>query len=128
MTSEELVSYWKKSAEDALDTAQELYKPGKYHHCLFFLHLALEKILKAAYVKKHHETPPPIHDLVRLTDHTSISADQKRVQELIEISSFNISARYDDYKQQFYRKATAEYAKKWLEIGETIFRETENSL
>lgn len=128
MTSDELIQYWKKNAEDALDTAQTLNKPGKYHHSLFFLHLAIEKILKAAYVKQHHETPPPIHDLVRLADDIDVPIDRERTKELTEISSFNISARYDDYKQQFYKKATAEYAQQWLEIGKKIFTETEHLL
>jgi HEPN domain-containing protein len=125
MTSEELIQYWKKSAIDALDTAKTLNKPGKYHHSLFFLHLAIEKIIKATYVKLRNETPSPIHDLVRLTEATGLTMDQKRAKELSEISSFNISARYDDYKQQFYKKATSEYARKWLEIGEKIFKEME---
>lgn len=128
MTSEELIQYWKTSAADAFDTAKEINKPGKYHHSLFFLHLAIEKIIKAAYVKLRNETPPPIHDLVRLTEATGLAMDQKRAKELSEISSFNISARYDDYKQQFYKKATLEYAQNWLEIGEKIFKEMESML
>lgn len=128
MTSEELIQYWKISAADALDTAKELNKPGKYHHSLFFLHLADEKIIKAAYVKLRNETPPPIHDLIRLTEAIGLTMDKKRAKELSEISSFNISARYDDYKQQFYKKATSEYSQKWLKIGEKIFREMEDLL
>ncbi|MBI2309972.1 HEPN domain-containing protein [Candidatus Collierbacteria bacterium] len=128
MTDEELIQYWKKSAEDALSTAQELNKPGKYHHSLFFLHLAIEKILKAAYVKKRGETPPPIHDLVRLAEGAGLPMVQDYTKKLVEISSFNISARYDDYKQQFYKKANAEYAQKWLDIGKNILEEVERSL
>lgn len=128
MTAEELIQYWERSAEDALDTAHELNKPGKYHHSLFFLHLALEKILKALFVKKHNETPPPIHDLVRLAEESGLSLDNLRTKELSEISSFNISGRYDDYKQQFYHKATQEYTKKWLSIGTTIFEEAKHLL
>lgn len=128
MTSKELIQYWKKSAADALDTAKELNKPGKYHHSLFFLHLAVEKITKAVFVKKRSETPPPIHDLIRLTEFCGLTMDQQRIKELSEISLFNISARYDDYKQQFYKKATSEYSQEWLKIGEKIFREMESLL
>lgn len=128
MTSEELIQHWKTSAADALDTAKDLNKPGKYHHSLFFLHLAVEKIIKAVFVKKCGETPPPIHDLIRLTESCGLTMDRQRSKELSEIASFNISARYDDYKQQFYKKATSEYSQKWLKIGEKIFREMENLL
>ena len=95
MTNEGLIQFWKESAEDALNTAQELNKPGNYHHSLFFLHLAIEKILKAVYVKKRGETPPPIHDLVRLVEDAGLPMDEERTKELVEISSFNISARYE---------------------------------
>jgi len=30
------------------------------------------------------------------------------------ISTFNINARYDDYKLAFYKKCDLEYTKKWI--------------
>lgn len=41
------VDYWKASSKDDLDTADQLFTSKKYHHSLFFVHLSLEKILKA---------------------------------------------------------------------------------
>lgn len=125
MTSNELIIYWHNSAKDALDTAETLFTPGKYHHCLFFLHLAIEKILKAVYVKNKNSTPLPIHDLVRIAEASGAPVSENRKMELTEISSFNISARYDDYKNQFYKKATTEYTNKWMKIGKTIYQEME---
>ncbi len=34
---------------------------------------------------------------------------------LDEITSFNLNARYDDYKREFYNLCTYDYAKKWIE-------------
>ncbi|MFQ5638416.1 MAG: HEPN domain-containing protein [bacterium] len=31
------------------------------------------------------------------------------------ITSFNINARYDDYKKEFYNLCTREYAELWIE-------------
>lgn len=128
MTSEDLIKYWKDSASDSLDTSNTLFIPGKYHHCLFFLHLAIEKILKAVFVKCKNDTPPPTHDLVRLAEVAGLPMEENRKLELTEISSFNVSARYDDYKKQFYIKATKEYAEKWLDKGKAIFAELEAML
>jgi HEPN domain-containing protein len=125
MTSVELIKYWKDGAIDSLDTSNTLFIPGKYHHCLFFLHLGIEKMLKAVFVKLKNSTPPATHDLVRLAETAGLPTTEIRKLELAEISSFNVSARYDDYKKQFYAKATKEYAKKWLETGKTIFTELE---
>jgi len=41
---EKTVAYWSSGAEYDLDTADKLLKDGKYPYCLFFGHLALEKI------------------------------------------------------------------------------------
>ena len=30
-----------------------------------------------------------------------------------EIKSYNLEARYDDYKQEFYKKANKDYASTW---------------
>jgi len=43
--------------------------------------------------------------------------------QLTEISTFNIAARYDDYKFKFYKKATHEYAKKWLAVSKKLYKE-----
>ena len=122
------VDYWLKSSEDDLDTAVKLMDGKKYHHALFFLHLAIEKLLKAILVKKTDEAAPPIHDLVRLSEKTSLHTSQVRILEFAEISTFNIAARYDDYKLQFYKKATSEYAQKWMTIGKAILTELKKEL
>ncbi|GHV34392.1 hypothetical protein FACS1894178_1800 [Bacteroidia bacterium] len=33
---------------------------------------------------------------------------------LDEITGFNINARYDNYKQDFYKRCTKDYADKWI--------------
>lgn len=115
------VEYWITSSKDDLDTAKKLFDLKKYHHALFFVHLALEKILKAIYVSKRNEAALPIHDLVRLAEKTTIRLDSETINQLTEISTFNIAARYDDYKLKFYKKATKEYTEKWLKIGQKLY-------
>lgn len=116
------IKYWKNGAADDLDTAEELFKIKKYHHCLFFLHLSLEKLLKALHQHKKNQPAPPIHKLTRLAEISSITLDDTSKAQLSEISTFNISARYDDYKQSFYQKATKEYAQKWLKNGKRLYQ------
>ena len=48
MTQEEIVWFWKESSDRDWDFSQEIYSGGKrYDSALFFVHLALEKLLKA---------------------------------------------------------------------------------
>lgn len=115
------LKYWIDGATDALDTAEKLFADKKYHHSLFFLHLAIEKLLKALHQKRKNEPAPPLHNLSRLSELSNIDIDPETGEQLKEISSFNVSARYDDYKQRFYKKATCEYATKWLNIGKKLY-------
>jgi len=81
--------------------------------------LVLERLLKALIVKKDKEVIRT-HNLVRLSEIADIELSDDQRAELTEISRFNIEARYDDYKDEFYRKATKEYTKKWSEIAQRI--------
>jgi len=117
---DEAIEYWLKSSRDDLDTAKKLYGLKKYNHALFFLHLALEKIIKGVYLAKKGDSPPLVHDLVRLSEKAKIETSETEKQELAEISTFNTAARYDDYKLKFYKKATKEYSDLWIKKGEKI--------
>lgn len=117
----EAIKYWLKSSQDDLDTAQKLFNLKKYNYALFFLHLALEKIIKGVYLVKKNEAPPLIHDLVSLSEKAEILISSEEKEELAEISTFNIAARYDDYKLKFYKKATKEYSNLWIKKGKNLF-------
>jgi len=41
---------------------------------------------------------------------------------LRQISLFNLDARYEDYKEEFYKKATKKYTLKWINIAERIYQ------
>lgn len=117
MTRDEAVAYWFLGADDALDTAEKLMKANKYHHALFFCHLALEKALKAKVISSSKQVPPPIHDLLRLAEKAKIELSQEQEREFDEINSFNLRARYDEYKFKFRKKANRKYAEKWYQIS-----------
>ena len=51
--AEILVEYWESGSKDDLESAFSIFtKAERYAASLFFLHLAIEEKLKAAYVKK----------------------------------------------------------------------------
>lgn len=116
------LKFWVDGSTDTLDTAEKLFIDKKYHHSLFFLHLSIEKLLKALHQKRKNEPAPPVHNLSRLVELAEIDISEQTNLELKEISSFNLSARYDDYKQRFYKKATYEYTVKWLNIGKKLYK------
>lgn len=121
MTEAEAIRAWKDSAVENLGTAEELLKLGKKHHALFFLHLALEKILKGLHQYLKHQPSLYIHDLYKLAVEAGLEASEEEKVELDEISTFNVAARYDIFKQRLYGKATAEFTNKWMQIGRKLF-------
>jgi HEPN domain-containing protein len=105
MTQEEQINYWITIAENDLPVAESLFNNGHYVWCLFIRHLILEKILKAHYVKATGQTPPKIHDLVKLADKTNLALTGSHKLFLDEINDFQLEARYPDYKQSLYKIA-----------------------
>lgn len=121
MTQEEVVQFWKESSNRDWEFSQEVFAGGKrYDSALFFVHLSLEKLLKAVHYHLKNEHPLAIHDLVVLAKKTGMAMDQNLESRLKEITSFNIAARYDDYKLSFYKKATKEYTSKWIENAKEV--------
>ena len=105
MSQEEAVKYWVDSAQDDWDVVQSLLKSAKYNHALFFLQLALEKLIKAVHISQKDESPLYVHNLVLLAQKAGIEFSEEELADLKEISSFNVSARYDSYKRDFYKKS-----------------------
>lgn len=120
MSQNEAVDYWITSAKEDWEVAQSLFASKKYNHALFFLQLTLEKLIKAVHIRNHDDHPLYVHNLVLLAQKAELDFDQGIMEELKEISSFNVSTRYDSYKRDFYHKATSDFAAEWMKKGETI--------
>jgi HEPN domain-containing protein len=107
---DEVARYWIEEADEALTILQHLFEKGDYSYALFFGHLAVEKLIKAAYVLKNKEHAPPIHNLPRLARMAGVLLSPERKEQLVRITSFNIEARYPDLKRSFRNKCTREFA------------------
>ncbi|MGD2086525.1 MAG: HEPN domain-containing protein [Candidatus Aminicenantes bacterium] len=92
--------FWRKSSEEEINTASILLKKKKLRQTLFFIHLSLEKILKALFIKKKREYPPITHNLKYLADRIDLELTETRENFLIEATAFNIEARYPDEESQ----------------------------
>jgi len=120
MSNEKMIKNWLLKAENDIATANDLYKSKHYDWCLFIWHLAIEKALKAR-ILSLNKPIIYVHDLNRLAKETDIIFNQEQVRNMNEITSFNLEARYDDYRFSFYKKANKEYTNKWMEICKNIY-------
>jgi len=53
--------------------------------------------------------------LYRLGELIGLEMSDEYSDWLDEITSFNLNARYDDYKREFYKLCTPEYTQAWIE-------------
>lgn len=93
---------------------KSLFKSKNYVWSLFVGHLVIEKLLKALYVQESNSQPYFTHDLLRLASDLDLEISRDQKNSLDTITSFNLRARYDDYKQQFYKRCTKEFATNWI--------------
>mgnify|MGYP004633972361 FL=1 len=117
MNDADLMKYWFESADRDYETMQVLYENKKNTWCLFIGHLVIEKLLKGLYAKNNPDNPiaPKIHNLILLSQKAHLEVPNEVREKIQVINTFNISARYDDYKRSFDEKCTDEFTKKQVE-------------
>ena len=111
MDNIDLMNYWIESSDRDYESMKKNFETKQYTWALFIGHLTLEKLLKALYAKLNTDSPypPKIHNLNILAEKCNIKLDAKQTKTLMTCNSFNISARYEDYKNEFYERCTEEY-------------------
>lgn len=122
MENVNLMQYWESSSDEDYNVMQYLYSGKKNSYCLFFGHLVIEKLLKGLYAKNNKENPYTIksHNLLALAEKCNLELTDEQVEKLQIITQFNISARYDDYKETFNQKCTDEYTSEQIKNIEEV--------
>ena len=112
---DKLIYYWIDSSDKDFKTMEDLYHTKNNNWALFMGHLVIEKLCKALFIKRKQDYPPLIHDLRRILKKADVEIPDENKIVLDSISRFNIRARYDDYKQSFYKICTDSFTKEWIE-------------
>ena len=112
---DKVVSHWLESAANDFQTMLQLYDSKSYAWALFLGHISTEKLLKALFVKRVKTHAPYTHNLLRIAEMCDFELTEEQEDIMDEITSFNINARYDDYKKEFYSRCTREFTIEWIE-------------
>ena len=122
MNSIDLMEYWFKSADEDYDTMLYMRAGKKNTWCLFMGHLVIEKLLKGLYAKNNLDDPiaPKIHNLILLSQKANLEVPSEIREKIQTINTFNISARYDDYKRTFDEKCTDDYTSEQVKNVEEV--------
>lgn len=122
MNNIDLMNFWIDSSEEDYNIMNVLYTNKKNCYCLFFGHLVIEKLLKALYAKNNKNAPyaPRSHDLLYLAEKARLNLTEKNKDTLDIITQFNINARYDNYKKEFYNKCSDSYTLEQIKTIEEV--------
>ena len=110
-----VVRHWIDTSEEDYQTMLSLFDSNSYGWSLFLGHISIEKLLKAYYVSKNKKHAPFSHNLYRLAELSGLELTEEYADWLDKITFFNLHARYDDYKREFYSLCTVDFTKDWIE-------------
>lgn len=119
---EKTVEYWIDGAEYDIETAESLFQTRRYPYALFFGHLAIEKILKALFVKETRKHAPYTHSLPLLASKLTIEIPERLHKKLAQFMEFYLEARYPEERIKFYKKCTKEFTESKLDEVREAFR------
>ncbi|NJK85865.1 MAG: HEPN domain-containing protein [Bacteroidales bacterium] len=106
MDIDKIIKHWIETSDEDFNTMLTLYNSKSYGWSLFLGHISIEKLLKALYVKRFNDHAPFTHNLYRLGELIQLEMSDEYSDWLDQITSFNLNARYDDYKKEFYNLCT----------------------
>ncbi len=119
MQQQEIIDSLLQQAWHDAKAAKSMFQSGHYDWCLFLWYIVIEKTLEALIVARG-EAHPFIHDLEKLASHAKLQLTNEQKAQLKEITTFNLDARYDDFKLSFYKKATKDFCQTWCNSSEEM--------
>jgi len=102
MTKEEYIKYWVTTSRHDWKRAETLTKLKDYSFALFCVHLSIEKLAKALWVKEHESNyPPRIHNLITLFSKTTFKANEDQLILMNELNIFKWKVAIQSMPEKF---------------------------
>ncbi len=115
------VEYLKDGSLSDYQAAQAIAQLAKKNaHALFFLHLSIEKALKALFVQNISDFAPLSHNLLMLAQKCACNFEQSDKYILSDINEFNLSTRYPSEIDELQKIATDDFTNRYLTEGQRI--------
>jgi len=97
----DIVDYWLKQCDDDLDSANLMLRGKKCTQVGFYIHLTLEKALKAVVSSQTNKLPPKTHLLIDLLGFAGLEQDLTDAEKklLQRLNNMHIEATYPSYEE-----------------------------
>jgi HEPN domain-containing protein len=117
--NEKTINNWLDLARYDLETASAMLASGRYLYVAFTCQQAIEKLLKARFVKKNNCTPPYTHNLLKLCEEVGLMTEfsDEQLGSIEQLCSYYIQSRYTEELQHLSASLTKEKAS-------SLYRET----
>ncbi|NSW83933.1 MAG: HEPN domain-containing protein [Syntrophothermus sp.] len=112
------IQEWLNQSQYDLKTAEAMFKSQRNIYAVFMCHLALEKALKAVWVKTTGEIAPRTHNLLLLAKGLNLSTDQ--LQFLAEINTANIQTRYPENLEKAIQQYDNQLTSDWIQKSKEV--------
>ena len=120
INTDSIKEHWVDSSKEDKQAMYAMFNAKSYPWALFIGHISVEKMLKAIYVDKYKKNAPFTHNLYRLAELCGLGMTSEIADWLDRITTFNIEARYDDYKREFYSICNDDFTELWIKRIEEI--------
>ena len=117
----EKIDYWLDIAEYDLKTSKAMLDTGRFLYTVFMAQQALEKLLKALYLKNKQEEPPFTHNLLYIAKATSLEFTVEQKEFLNKLTAYYIEGRYPLYKEKLSTLVDKEEADKVFNTATEMF-------
>jgi HEPN domain-containing protein len=88
------VRFWRDGSVDDLEAARTLLVAGKIRQAGFFVHLAIEKALKACVASVTRDLPPRSHDLLFLVERSGLELGGPQRDFIGRVQVYCLEGRY----------------------------------
>lgn len=122
MEISEKVEYWLDIADYDIQTARSLHHSGRYLYTVFLCQQAIEKILKANYMRRFSKEAPFSHNLVYLNSLMELGTSDKQLKVIAELTTYYIEGRYPTYKKKLSALIDEANSKSILKRTEELFK------
>ena len=127
---EDKTKYWLDLANYDMESARVMQNGCRYLYVGFMCHQTIEKALKAYLTGITEDTPPYIHNLIRLSELTGLLTqfNDEQKQTIITLNPLNIETRYPIKKEELGLLLTKQFCEQLLKDTEELLKWIESKL
>jgi HEPN domain-containing protein len=113
---------WLTQANYDMDTADYMFRGGRYMYTVFMCHLSLEKALKGLYAAKLGKEPPKTHNLLYLLEKMKLKLPEDQFDFISTLNRVSVPTRYPDDLQRILKDYDKKKTKEVLDQSKTVLR------